>query len=447
MKFKYLAFSVLCLGWAGAGAQVKVSGGAKLVIESGASVNLNNLSLDYGSAGVIGTGDLIFSGGADNTLTGTGGLLRLTLLKTVGSRLSLASNQSITALLRTNSGLLDLNGYNLDLGSTGSLLNETSNGYVTGSSGYLIANANLNAPSAATPGNIGVALTSTANWGNTVVRRGNYALSDGTNQTIKRFFEIEPTNNSGLDATIRFYYLEGELNSIQENQLKFLYSEDNGTTWRSLASTVNVPQKYIEVSGLNAMGTFSAASQDFTTLPIGDIKLSGKAESQGVSITWSTINERDVDHFVLERSTNGQSFIRVAKVSSKSASSGDNSYSALDRNPTAGTNYYRVKGIDTDGKETVSQIVPIVFSLSGPSLAVYPNPAAKLVKVRYYADNQQPVNVTVVSVAGRKEMTKVFQPQQGLNDLSMDISSLPTGVYFLKVYNTLFSRSIKFIKN
>ncbi|RZL98282.1 MAG: T9SS type A sorting domain-containing protein, partial [Pedobacter sp.] len=152
--------------------------------------------------------------------------------------------------------------------------------------------------------------------------------------------------------------------------------------------------------------------------------------------------------FILEKSTNGISFSTVANVASNSATSNNNDYSAVDKTHIAGTNYYRVKGIDRDGKETISSILPVTFNLSKQEeLSIFPNPSTKLIKVQYYATNQQPITLSVISNLGKTELSKVIQPQIGLNELPLDVTTLPTGVYYLKVFNTTFNKSTKFIKN
>ncbi|MCJ0742169.1 T9SS type A sorting domain-containing protein [Pedobacter montanisoli] len=448
MNFQRLALLLFCWSVATASAQVTISSGTNFVINTGANVILNDLSLNYGSSNLVNNGNLIFTGNSDNTIAGSSALNKFTLAKSFGKKLMLGNQLSLTGSVDLSIGILDLNGYNLNLGTTGQLLNENAASYVTGNSGYIIATANLNAPQSVNPGNIGVVLTSSSNWGNTTIRRGNYALSDGTHQTIKRFFEIEPTLNTNLNATIRFNYLDMELNGLQESQLKLLYSDNNGTTWNNLTSaTINTAQSYIEVSNVNTMGQFSAAN-DFTTLPISAINLSGISNNSKIVVKWSTLNEINVDYFIIEKSIDRSSFKEIARMASKSNVSANNDYSIEDKSPVLGANYYRIRGIDKNGDETTSGILAVPFSLTkDQTVSIYPNPTAKLIKASYYAYNNQPVTLSVISNSGKTEFSKVFPIISGLNELPLDVSLLPAGVYYLKISNITFNKSIKFIKN
>lgn len=445
INFKPLILSLLCFCLSNVKAQVSVSSGTNIVIGSGANFLLNDLSLQYGNSSIVTNGNLIFSGNADNFISGTTTISKLTLSKANGKKLSLSKDFSLSGTLTLNSGILDLNGNNLNLGSTGILQNESANAYVTGTTGYIISNANLNMPQAISPGNIGLTVTGNTNWGNTVFKRSNYAVSNGSKQTIKRFYEVVPTNNTNLNATVRFNYLDGELNGIQETDLKLIFSDNNGLSWTNLNGNNDATQNYIEASNVTAMGRFSAS--DFVTLPISSIKLSGKASQELVNISWNTINEVNVAHFILEKSTNGIIFTTLANVASNSATSKDNTYSSMDKKPNVGTNYYRVRGIDRDGKETISAILPVNFSLSvQQELTVFPNPSTKLIKVQFNAINLQPITLSVISSLGKTELSQIIQPQIGLNEIPLDITTLASGVYYIKVSGTTFNKSTKFIK-
>lgn len=448
MKYTPLSSLLFCALSFTAAAQMKVSNGTSIVISSGANINLNDISLDYANSTISVDGKLIFSGSANNQISGNTTLKNISLAKTTGSKISLGSDIFSDGSIDFSSGLLDLNGYDLNLGSTGSLLNETNNSFATGTSGYVISNANLNNPLGINPGNIGVVITSPSNWGNTIVKRGNYALSDGSNQTIKRFFDITPTNNIGLNATLRFLYLDGsELNGLQENQFKFALSGDNGINWTSLNNiTINAPQNYVEVSGVNALGRISLVN-DFI-LPLSALTLSGKAQKGGVTLKWLTVNEIEVSHFLTEKSYDGKKFSSFSQVGSKSDVSKDNQYGIDDRNPLLGVNYYRITAVDKDGKTTYSNILPINFSLAKEEHAsIYPNPTIKDINGSYYMPLAQQVKLSVISSIGKVELSKSVNATAGLNHFSFDVSVLPTGTYFIQISNPTISNQLKFIKN
>ncbi|MBI5476143.1 MAG: hypothetical protein HY964_05330, partial [Ignavibacteriales bacterium] len=111
-------------------------------------------------------------------------------------------------------------------------------------------------------GSIGVELNA-ANGapGVTVVnRKTGVALSGNGNNSITRYYDIEPANNVDLNATMAFSYATGELNGLAENTLMLFKSTDLGTTWSGKAGTVNTVLHKITASGVNTFSRWTAGS-------------------------------------------------------------------------------------------------------------------------------------------------------------------------------------------
>lgn len=168
------------------------------------------------------------------------------------------------------SGFLDLDSNNLTLGTTnGTLIGENANTYITASdSGEIIKSLSLNQPTSETPGNLGIEITSAQNLGTTTIRRGHSAKTVGNYSSIKRYYIVEPTNNSGLDATVKLYYQDHELNGLTETDLE-MYQGENDIWIHQLTNSSDVNNNYIEVTNLDSLNDY--------TLSKGLIKLSAKA--------------------------------------------------------------------------------------------------------------------------------------------------------------------------
>lgn len=163
---------------------------------------------------------------------------------------SLNSNMTINNSLRILNGDLDLNGNTVTLGNMATLT-ETNSNTVKGSTGKLITTRDLNAPASVNVGGLGAVITSSSNLGSTTVERYHFTPTGGGNQGVTRVFNIVPANNSGLNATLRFYYDESELNGIPEARLQMVKSPNgNDGTWERFGSTVDPAQNFVELSGI-----------------------------------------------------------------------------------------------------------------------------------------------------------------------------------------------------
>ena len=181
---------------------LQLNGGTKIITSGSAYLVLNNMnvvnngllqqSAADGFVMMTGTSNVILSGVGINNLN------TLLLAKGGTAIVNLQSNVNVSSKVNFSGGLLNLNNSVLNLGNTGIFTNEseTSRAYTTGS-GYIEASGNLNAPSSVNLGNLGAVITSSANLGNTIVRRGHAIQNgvSGSNNSIRRYYDIIPTNN------------------------------------------------------------------------------------------------------------------------------------------------------------------------------------------------------------------------------------------------------------
>ena len=199
-------------------AQFTISTGATFSFSGNAKLTLSNMDLVNNGSLSAGTGSILFAGNADNVLKGTQpiNLYDIAIDKSTG-RVQLHVPLAASHQVLFTSGLLDLNGNDLNLGTTGSLSGEQEASHVIGSSGgAVIFTTDLSAPSSANPGNLGIIITSAQNLGNTTIKRGHQSQTDtyGSGNSITRYYDITPANNTNLDATLRFTYLDAELNGF-----------------------------------------------------------------------------------------------------------------------------------------------------------------------------------------------------------------------------------------
>src|SRR5688500_17329766 len=212
---------------------VKIDSGITLTVTGNGLITLENMHLNNDGNLSLNAGDGIFhfSGNITTNISGTNQpqFDVLQLAKSGSGQLQL--NRSITVVSSLNfiSGLLNLNNNNISLQSTGFLIGESETSLVIGSSGgYVEITQNLNAPASSNPGNLGAIITSTQNFGTTLIRRGHQMQAGaGMISSIFRYYDIIPTNNSGLNATLRFNYFDAELNGLDENDLRLMKSVDN----------------------------------------------------------------------------------------------------------------------------------------------------------------------------------------------------------------------------
>ena len=129
---------------------------------------------------------------------------------------------------------------------------------------------------------MGIAITSSSNFGTTTIRRSHQVQTiTGAANSVARYFDVSPTNTSGLNATVRFSYLDNELNGLSESSLGFYSSVNSGTTWVGLsASNRDVANNYVEKPFILFNARLTLADNS-AILPISLISFTGKLTACG----------------------------------------------------------------------------------------------------------------------------------------------------------------------
>jgi len=234
---------------------------------------LDNVSINNNGSfqQTAGNGFIKLTGATNVSLAGSSNTTidALQMAKSSGTTFSLNSNLSIVSNVNFSGGLLNLNNSVLNLGTTGIFINESeSSRALTTGTGYIEASGILNSPSFIDLGHLGAVITSTANMGNTIVRRGHAIQTgiSGSNNSIKRYYDIIPVNNMNLKAVLRFYYFDAELNAIPEASLHQWKSKDN-INWDFVgADARDVTANYVEKKSINKFDRWTLATATAPTI-------------------------------------------------------------------------------------------------------------------------------------------------------------------------------------
>lgn len=160
------------------------------------------------------------------------------------------------------------------------------------------------------------------------------------------------------------------------------------------------------------------------TLPVTFISFDANKVSAGVQLNWRVADVDNVNHYEVERSSDGRNFASIATV----ALSKNNSYSYLDVN-AGGTVYYRIKNVDNDGQFKFSSISRIANGLSSIVMNAFPQPAASRLTVQHATITNNAL-FTLSTVDGR--VVSTIRPTTGSMQTMVDLSKLQSGLYLLR---------------
>lgn len=166
-------------------------------------------------------------------------------------------------------------------------------------------------------------------------------------------------------------------------------------------------------------------------LPVtfGDIR--GAVKANAVKLDWTILTEVNVTRYVVERSVNGQDFEVIGSV----AAARKAAYTFTDSNPAEGANYYRVRNVDLDGSNSLSQVVKLMFGRQVSSLSVFPNPVhGEHISVLTPQLEKGVYSVRILDMQGGQISRSVLNHEGGSLSTAIRLpAGMKAGVYTLEI--------------
>lgn len=416
-------------------AHVNIQSGTYLNVAAGNLV-LNNADVQTNGQLNAGSAVVYFTGNSPSGLGGTAiPVFKTFSLNKTGARVTLLGDVKVGSTVDFQNGMIDLNGKTLTLSEGAVLLGENETNRITGTAGGKVTTTKtaVNNPALLNTGNLGAAITTTKNLGNIAVSRMHKPAvnpGDASKKGIQRTYFIQPQNNAALNAKLRFYYLEAELNGSIENQLS-LWQSNDGITWTNSGTvTRNAAGNYIEKTGLVTYSYFTL-SDDAHALPISLISFRAICQDKSALIEWRSGMEINAGYFEVQRSTDAVNWVTIETVKATGAANGS-AYSYSDLNPQA-TAFYRLKMVDKSGSFSYSNVFSGGCADIAMPFTVYPNPAVSQATARISVRQAAKASVQLFSLKGQQLANLNWQLQPGINQLVLPVSTLAAGTYIVKV--------------
>ena len=357
---------------------MKVTAGATVNTSGGVSIVLSDMDLD--NDGTIdqagGEGAFRFTGTQNSAIKGTSmpviGILEVN--KTNGGKLVLDRNINISSFLTFISGQLDLNGNNILMNASAMIAGESETNRIIGTNGgFVEITEDMNAPASANPGNLGATISSTANLGSVTIRRGHTVQSGtGLTNSMHRYYNIIPTNNSSLDAILRLKYFDAEINGQSEDALVIYKSNNDGIDWNNMSQTTrNTNANYVEKTAMSNL-TLQTLANDNVVIADGatGVVLTGqRKKATDVTLKWNSSTETNMNGYQIQRRLKNEAdfsdrgFVNTLAPGGNSAS--QLSYQNIDANSYTDTSFYRLKIVTNNATFTYSNVIAVPAKTKG----------------------------------------------------------------------------------
>ena len=255
-------------------------------------------------------------------------------------------------------------------------------------------------------------LTISSNGGNggAVASAGTHGGGGGGGQGVVFYSTTEPTTN--------------------------VTTETNNGTGGCNNNTVPCNSRADSGAGTDGSGVFDLLTGP---LPVELIQFDVKLDKENVVLNWKTKSEKNNAYFEIERSNNGVDWKKITEITGAGTSSETIKYTAWDFYPVLGINYYRLKQIDFNGAFKYTQTKSIVINDSYISL--YPNPSNGIMNIQCKGIKNATVRF-YDALGNTVLLTEIYRNNRLL---SLEVSTLPNGVYFVTIDINGNSESRRFV--
>jgi uncharacterized delta-60 repeat protein len=210
-------------------------------------------------------------------------------------------------------------------------------------------------------------------------------------------------------------------------------------------SALQTDNKLIVVGNNNKLANVYRISLFDEILPLRLISFYANHNGKTNLITWSTSEEINTDHFILEKSNNSMDFTTLGTIKALNNGKPKNDYSFTDQQPLKSINYYRLKMIDKDGKVSLSATRNVNNSNSFDA-TLYPNPVHQNLTLSFNTEKEMSVQVEIVNAEGKQVMKQYVQIPYGTSIKILNVAALSSGSYFVRITGQNIQSGLKFIK-
>ncbi len=268
---------------------------------------------------------------------------------------------------------------------------------------------------------------------------GPFTASNMIGVSDAEYWNIEKMGMTGVGKEITLGWDQAKNSDVSDPSIVRLNTIANPSTnfWElaggsgQLSSTGSGNTGFVTSPEVTNFSPFTFT--DANPLPIELIYFRGERQGDQVLLNWETSSEINNSHFILERSSDKESFRPLGQVPASGRRQGI--YNWVDQEPLVGRNYYRLIQVDLDGSRSASQVVEVRLAAyeTLSLLQAYPNPASEKLFLNLQSPEAGSLEIKVFTTKGQAVMKEQKDILQGSQVLPLETHALASGLYFYQI--------------
>ncbi len=184
-------------------------------------------------------------------------------------------------------------------------------------------------------------------------------------------------------------------------------------------------------TGTNNAGVMGNGGSVVLAVSLTDF--SGRISGTDALLNWKTIMAQGLDHFNVERSSDGAQYTTIGTIKSLGDNTPEN-YSYTDSSLQPGTYSYRLNEVNTDGTTGYSPVVEVNIgtAVTTSTMSIYPNPATDQFTVQPGSSISGSCVVALIDLSGRTVFSLQTAAANGLIPVMIS-RRLTSGIYLVRV--------------
>lgn len=228
-----------------------------------------------------------------------------------------------------------------------------------------------------------------------------------------------------FSGTVGIKYQDGELNGLSESSL--MLAGYNGSFFQNVGnSTVDTVNDYLTSSGITSYPMQELILTSGIPLSLRTIDISAARQGSTVKVKWTTAREYGVQHYDVERSTDGNRWATaIGRIPARNVPYRSD-YEMTEMPDFDGRLFYRVREVAISGDIFFSGIVSVEAQHTPRLVAIMPNPA----KDNFSILGLDQGNISTVDLSDAAgHLVRHWQQSQS----TYELKSLPVGIYFVRI--------------
>lgn len=264
-----------------------------------------------------------------------------------------------------------------------------------------------------------------------------YTQSAANSATFRRVGNLTTDGTTAISLSNVGGYAAPAITDLDGNGLLDLFVGNASGTIQRYEQAKSATQPTLAAGAVNNPGP----------LPVVLTSFSGQASGTANVLRWTTASEANSAYFEVERSADGQEFVKIGQLAAAGTTSAARSYQFSDA-AAATTRYYRLRQVDLDGTATYSPVVTLAASAAASTAkpVAYPTIFTNELTVALPGAETQAATVALLTADGRPVYTTTVQ----LSAAPQALAALPTlapGVYLLRVATAAGATTQRVVRN